>query len=136
MHKNKLEIKVIDNGIGIKEEDAMKIFKPYTTLQEAKDMNAAGAGLGLYVCRKLCKFLDGSCKMISWSGMDPKIYGKTVFLVKVRIEVDPLVELRATNTRSTAAFMQVELRSKIFIYEHSVFNYYGMKNILYDQMKL
>ena len=51
--------KCVDNGIGILEKDAEKIFKPFVTLEEAKDTGCKSAGLGLYVCKNICEALNG-----------------------------------------------------------------------------
>jgi len=50
---------VIDTGLPISNEEARMLFKPYKTLKSAKDLNLAGPGLGLYVCKQLCKKLEG-----------------------------------------------------------------------------
>ncbi len=49
-----VEIIVEDNGIGVKEEDAKKIFTPFfTTKTSAHVANKKGTGLGLYVIRRI-----------------------------------------------------------------------------------
>ncbi len=45
-----LEISILDNGIGIKEEDQNKLFTPFFT---TKLSSRKGTGLGLYVIRKI-----------------------------------------------------------------------------------
>jgi signal transduction histidine kinase len=50
---------VIDNGFSISDEEAETLFRPYTTLKAARDVNAAGPGLGLYMCRILCQKMGG-----------------------------------------------------------------------------
>jgi signal transduction histidine kinase len=48
------QVTVVDDGITISDEEAVTLFKPYSTLKSARDINAAGPGLGLYMCRHLC----------------------------------------------------------------------------------
>ena len=55
----KLEIKVKDTGIGIKEEDKSKLFKLFGFLTSTQEINADGIGLGLYICKKIAKKLGG-----------------------------------------------------------------------------
>ena len=74
---------VIDNGIGINPEDELKLFKPYATLQAAKDLHKEGAGLGLYVCRLLCTELSGNICLNQY--LD---YGKTGFTVEILVKFD------------------------------------------------
>ncbi|WLR43141.1 ATP-binding protein [Bacillus carboniphilus] len=49
-----IEIKVIDNGKGISEEQISQLFKPFFTLKEK------GNGLGLVVCKRIVQLYDGS----------------------------------------------------------------------------
>ena len=44
-----LEIQVIDTGIGIKEEDQDKLFKLFGFVQDTKNLNKNGIGLGLAI---------------------------------------------------------------------------------------
>ncbi|HXC92767.1 MAG TPA: ATP-binding protein, partial [Geobacteraceae bacterium] len=48
-----VEISVEDTGIGIREEDKAKIFKPFMRLDSKLLPNVHGTGLGLYLTRKL-----------------------------------------------------------------------------------
>lgn len=48
------QVNVIDYGIPILESEVSLLFKPYATLKSAHEINAAGPGLGLYMCRSLC----------------------------------------------------------------------------------
>ena len=50
----RFQVTVIDEGIPISDEEAATLFKPYSTLKSGRDINAAGAGLGLYMCKALC----------------------------------------------------------------------------------
>ena len=50
-----LMISVTDNGTGIKEEDMGKLFTLYGFIQETKEINTRGIGLGLYICRKIVR---------------------------------------------------------------------------------
>jgi len=45
-----LEINILDNGIGVKDEDQIKLFTPFFT---TKLSSKKGTGLGLYVIRKI-----------------------------------------------------------------------------------
>jgi signal transduction histidine kinase len=65
-------IKVIDTGMGIKEEDQKKLFKLFGKLEDEKSMevNKSGVGLGLAISQSLVKILnnnheDAEIKVIS-----------------------------------------------------------------------
>ena len=48
-----LEVQVIDNGIGIKKENQEKLFKMFGFLEDTKEINTKGIGLGLSICRQI-----------------------------------------------------------------------------------
>jgi len=53
LEKDFVEIYVEDTGIGVREEDKAKIFKPFVRLDSRLLPNVHGTGLGLYLTRKL-----------------------------------------------------------------------------------
>ncbi len=57
------EFAVTDTGIGIKEEDREKLFKPFEQVDESK--LSEGTGLGLYLSKKLSQLLGGSIEVES-----------------------------------------------------------------------
>jgi signal transduction histidine kinase len=63
-----LEFKVIDTGIGIKEEDLDKLFKLFSKLTSKNGINDNGVGLGLTICKKLSQLLGGGIKVESKLG--------------------------------------------------------------------
>ena len=54
-----ISIKVIDEGIGIKEEDFEKIFSKFSRLDNPLTRKVQGSGLGLYITRTLVKKMNG-----------------------------------------------------------------------------
>jgi signal transduction histidine kinase len=54
-----LRFDVRDTGIGIREEDAGKLFKPFEQLDTRKNRNVVGTGLGLAICYRLCQIMGG-----------------------------------------------------------------------------
>jgi two-component system, autoinducer 2 sensor kinase/phosphatase LuxQ len=46
-----LFIIVVDEGIGIKEEDVKLLFKPFAKLKSGESFNPNGIGLGLSICK-------------------------------------------------------------------------------------
>jgi signal transduction histidine kinase len=59
-----IEIIVQDSGVGIKEEDQSKLFKLFGFLDETKDLNTGGVGLGLHICKMIVQQFGGDiiCK--------------------------------------------------------------------------
>ncbi len=62
-----LKIEISDRGIGIPEEDIEKIFSPFYTKKEK------GAGLGLFIVKKLLEDLNGKINITSKYGFGTKV---------------------------------------------------------------
>ena len=72
-----LVLAVEDSGIGIKEEDIGRLFENFTRLEENKNRNIEGTGLGLPITDRLVKLMNGSIDVKSE-------YGKgSVFTVRI-----------------------------------------------------
>jgi len=64
-----LEISVTDTGIGIREDDLDKLFSPFVRLDSPLRSTVPGAGLGLYLTRKLVnEVLHGEITVKSTAG--------------------------------------------------------------------
>ncbi|MCH9684987.1 MAG: HAMP domain-containing protein [Deltaproteobacteria bacterium] len=48
------ELAVADEGPGVDPEHRETIFEPFTRLDQARDRDRGGVGLGLYLCRQIC----------------------------------------------------------------------------------
>jgi len=69
--------KIIDTGIGIKQEDMKKLFKPFSQIDIGLTRNHEGTGLGLSICQKLLEKLGGKITVGSEAGAGSTF---TVFL--------------------------------------------------------
>ncbi len=58
-HNEKLEIHIIDNGIGISEKHKPRLFKPFQQIDMATSKKYHGTGLGLYLTKNLVNLLGG-----------------------------------------------------------------------------
>ena len=54
-----LVVSVIDQGIGIREEDQQKLFKMFGFIDKTKDINTQGIGLGLNISKQIVKQFGG-----------------------------------------------------------------------------
>ena len=57
--KKHLEIAIKDTGIGIKEGDMDKLFKPFQQVETGLTRRYEGTGLGLSICERMIKLLGG-----------------------------------------------------------------------------
>lgn len=71
---NNLETSVTDSGIGIKPEDLGKLFVKFERLDNAASpiFHASGAGLGLYLTKKIIEMLGGKIEVQSEFGKGSK----------------------------------------------------------------
>ena len=63
-----LVMKVVDTGIGIKEEDFDTIFSTFRQVEREATKNIEGTGLGLSICKKLAELMGGSIRVESTVG--------------------------------------------------------------------
>ncbi len=62
-----VEVRVRDTGIGIRTEDLIKLFRPFSRIAEQGRLTD-GTGLGLYLSHKLARFLGGEITAESEQG--------------------------------------------------------------------
>jgi signal transduction histidine kinase len=89
--KDLFQVNVIDNGVHISDEEAETLFQPHSTLKYARDINAAGPGLGLYMCKCLCLQMGGDIKLLN--NIRPTI-GSKAFVLNVAAKAlqDPVTD--------------------------------------------
>jgi len=80
-----IEIKVEDNGIGIKREDQKKLFKMFGFLDSTKEINTKGIGLGLHICKLITEQFGGSCSVQSAEGVG-SVFSFTFHLSEPQLE--------------------------------------------------
>ena len=63
-----LVISVMDTGIGVKEEDLAKLFESFTRIEEKRNRNIEGTGLGLNLTKNLVDLMQGEITVESTYG--------------------------------------------------------------------
>lgn len=75
--KTYLVIRIIDTGIGIKQEDMEKLFSKFERIEEKRNRNIEGTGLGMSITKQLVDMMHGKMEVTS-------SYGKgTMFTVNI-----------------------------------------------------
>ena len=73
---SKLQLLIIvkDTGIGIRQEDMSKLFESFTRLDEKKNRNIEGTGLGLNIAKQLITLMKGTIRVESEYGKGSSFY--------------------------------------------------------------
>ncbi len=82
--KVSINIRVKDTGIGIKEEDLGKLFESFTRLEETRNRNIEGTGLGMAIVTKLLEMMGSRLDVKSEYGK-----GSEFSFVVDQVIVDP-----------------------------------------------
>jgi signal transduction histidine kinase len=67
--RHELRIAVEDTGIGIAPQDHDRVFEDFRQADNSVTREYGGAGLGLSICRRLAKMLDGRIEVVSNVGV-------------------------------------------------------------------
>ncbi len=82
-----LVVKVSDTGMGIKEEDREKLFKSFQRLDEKKNRNIEGTGLGLHITYRLLEMMNGKIDLESEYGKGSTF---TITIPQKVVSMEPL----------------------------------------------
>ncbi|MBQ9437955.1 MAG: response regulator [Lachnospiraceae bacterium] len=97
-----LQAEVADTGMGIKPEDMDKLFSSFQRLDETKNRNIEGTGLGLNITKRLAEMMGGSISVES-------VYGKgSVFTAQVLQEVVDAAPIGSYTERLAKSQLQNE----------------------------
>ena len=69
-----LHVEVIDTGIGIRQEDMDRLFESFQRLDEEKNHNVEGTGLGISIVQSLLKMMGSSLEVESEYGKGSRFY--------------------------------------------------------------
>ena len=69
-----LHFEVEDTGIGIKSEDMSKLFSDFERIEEEKNRNIEGTGLGMSITQKLLSMMDSRLEVESEYGKGSKFF--------------------------------------------------------------
>ena len=86
-----LHYRVIDTGIGIKEEDFEKLFEKFERVEKEKNRNIEGTGLGLNIASRLLNLMGSELKVKSEYQKGSEFY----FDIKQKIvDIEPIGDFR------------------------------------------
>jgi PAS domain S-box-containing protein len=108
-HRNMLQLKVRDTGIGISKEDMPKIFERFARIEGATARTSEGSGIGLAFVKELVKMHGGTIEVESEPGKGSQF---TVSIPKGRDHLSHVLESDGTTkSQSTKASFTEEINA-------------------------
>jgi CheY-like chemotaxis protein len=102
---NKVMITVWDTGIGIREEDLERLFKPFVQLDSGLAREVTGTGLGLALVAQMARLHGGSVHALSQPGAGSR------FIIQLPWEPAMATDM-AARLRSTGKFRAIDPNAK------------------------
>ena len=86
-----LAVYVRDSGVGIAEEDSQRVFQRFEQVNNRRDRDVQGTGLGLTISKNLVETMGGTMNLVSYVGHGTTFYFKIIMPLDRRIvEEEPL----------------------------------------------
>lgn len=91
-----IRFEVIDTGIGLSQAEQKELFKPFSQLNKPTGQQLSGTGLGLHICKRLSKLMDGSIGVNSCEGKGSTFWLE-IPLQKCSTSKDHKIEAKSTK---------------------------------------
>jgi len=127
-----LKVKVRDTGIGIREEDRIKLFQDFERLDTKKNSNIEGTGLGLAITYKLLELMRGDIRLESVYGEGSTFYLSVPQRVMGKDKIGDFAarrdKLQDSRTHPSTKFTAPQ--AKILVVDDNEMNLFVVKNLL------
>jgi PAS domain S-box-containing protein len=113
LEKSEVSIAISDNGIGIKQEDIGRLFKPFVQLDSSLSREYTGTGLGLALVAQMVRLHGGSVSLSSEVGKGSR------FMITIPWDADNQSALaaRTSLTTPTAPLINKNHGEKVMVFE-------------------
>ncbi len=92
----KLRFSVRDTGIGIPPEKAKNIFEAFTQADASTTRRYGGTGLGLTICKKLVKLMNGNIGVLSKEGTGSDFW----FIVTLKKDIQKVAQIQTKSIKN------------------------------------
>ena len=127
-----LKVSVKDTGIGIKEEDMGKLFSKFDRIEEKRNRNIEGTGLGMSITKRLLEMMNSSLEVESVYGEGSDFY----FVVKQKVvKWDPIGDYETSYRASLSARVKYKEKftapeADVLVVDDTATNLEVFKNLL------
>jgi signal transduction histidine kinase/HPt (histidine-containing phosphotransfer) domain-containing protein len=108
----RLRIEVTDTGIGLREEDIARLFKPFSQTDDTITRQLGGSGLGLAICQRLAALMDGEITASSRAG------GGASFCVKLSFALGKSEDLPTSRRTMPVRYQD----TRVLVVDDQLFN--------------
>jgi PAS domain S-box-containing protein len=115
----KLQVEVIDSGIGMPEEQTPQLFEPFSQIDSSTTRQHGGTGLGLAISKRLAERLGGdiAVKSVLGAGSTFAVTVTTGPLDDIEMHRAPSQSLRSPNSSETADSSHVAIDCRVLLAE-------------------
>lgn len=118
--KLKLEFVVEDTGIGMKSEDAAKMFEKFSQFDTTVNRGVEGTGLGMYIVKGLVEQMGGEIQVDSVYGEGTKI---TLLLTQEIVDEQPIGEIELNlQEKDKKDFKRFRTAARILVVDDNEIN--------------
>jgi signal transduction histidine kinase len=113
-----IKYEVIDTGIGLREEEIERIFKPFTQADNSTTRRFGGTGLGLTLSRQLAELLGGTVVCSSSKAGQGSTFTVTISVGDIAtLELIPGTDIKTADTAPQSALAKPALSGTIMLVE-------------------
>jgi len=109
-----VKFSIIDTGIGISEEDKIKLFKAFSQIDSTTTRKYGGTGLGLAIAKNLCALMNGEI------GVESEVGKGSVFWFTAQL--DKSSELISEASKEPEVFVDKQKPLNILLVEDNLLN--------------
>jgi PAS domain S-box-containing protein len=119
---------VKDSGIGIRPDQAEKLFSPFVQADESTTRKYGGTGLGLAICKQLAELMGGSIGVDSQEGEGSRFWFTAVFELAAGLQ-QPAAERAVQDFRSPSVASRIKPAQILLVEDNATNSELGLAQL-------